>query len=59
MIESNIKAIFTFIAVDLNDASKLSIDEFISDYQEIKPIDLFWCIYVSNVWIDICRYNEG
>ncbi len=33
MIESNIKAIFTFIAVNLNDASKLNIDEFISDYQ--------------------------
>ena len=64
MIESNIKAIFTFIAVDLNDASKLSIDEFISDYQEIKPIEdpvtwisfgAFMCLMSGLIFADIMK----
>jgi len=64
MIESNIKAIFTFIAVNLNDASKLSIDEFISDYQEIKPIEdpvtwisfgAFMCLMSGLIFADIMK----
>ena len=64
MIESNIKAIFTFIVVNLNDASKLSIDEFISDYQEIKPIEdpvtwisfgAFMCLMSGLIFADIMK----
>jgi len=64
MIERNIKAIFTFIAVNLNDASKLSIDEFISDYQEIKPIEdpvtwisfgAFMCLMSGLIFADIMK----
>ena len=64
MIESNIKAIFTFIAVNLNDASKLNIDEFISDYQEIKPIEdpvtwisfgAFMCLMSGLIFADIMK----
>ncbi len=64
MIESNIKAIFTFIAVNSNDASKLSIDEFISDYQEIKPIEdpvtwisfgAFMCLMSGLIFADIMK----
>ena len=64
MIEINIKAIFTFIAVNLNDASKLSIDEFISDYQEIKPIEdpvtwisfgAFMCLMSGLIFADIMK----
>ena len=64
MIESNIKAIFTFIAVNLNDSSKLSIDEFISDYQEIKPIEdpvtwisfgAFMCLMSGLIFADIMK----
>ena len=64
MIEINIKAIFTFIAVNLNDASKLNIDEFISDYQEIKPIEdpvtwisfgAFMCLMSGLIFADIMK----
>ena len=64
MIESNIKAIFTSIAVNLNDASKLNIDEFISDYQEIKPIEdpvtwisfgAFMCLMSGLIFADIMK----
>jgi hypothetical protein len=64
MIESNIKDIFTFIEVNLNDASKISIDEFISDYQEIKPIEdpvtwisfgAFMCLMSGLIFADIMK----
>ena len=64
MIENNIKAIFTFIAVTLNDAGKPSIDEFISDYQEIKPIEdpviwisfgAFMCLMSGLIFADIMK----
>ena len=64
MIESNIKAIFTFLEVNINDASKLSIDEFISDYQEIKPIEdpvtwisfgAFICLMSGLIFADIMK----
>ena len=64
MIESNIKAIFTFLEVNINDASKLSIDEFISDYQEIKPIEdpvtwisfgAFMCLMSGLIFADIMK----
>ena len=64
MIESNIKAIFTFIAVNLNEAINPSIDEFISDYQEIKPIEdpvtwisfgAFMCLMSGLIFADIMK----
>ena len=44
MINSSIQNIITFITVSLDDANLQSIDEFISDYQQIKPIEdpVFW-----------------
>ena len=44
MINNIIKDIITFITVNLDEASIPSIDEFISDYQQIKPIEdpIFW-----------------
>ena len=44
MINNSIKDIITFITVNLDDAGIPSIDEFISDYQKIKPIEdpIFW-----------------
>ena len=41
MIISNIQNIITFIAVTIDDTN---IDEFISEYQQIKPIEdpIFW-----------------
>ena len=44
MINENIKDIITFITVSLDDPVSPIIDEFISDYQQIKPIEdpIFW-----------------
>ena len=64
MIESNIKGILTFIAVNLNEARKPSIDEFISDYQQIKPIEdpvtwisfgAFICLMSGLIFADIMK----
>ena len=44
MIHNSIRGTITFITVNINDADITSIDEFISDYQQIKPIEdpIFW-----------------
>ena len=44
MVNSNIQEIITIIAVNLDDAYVQEIDEFITEYQQIKPIEdpIFW-----------------
>ena len=64
MIDSNIKDIITFITVNLDDAEIPSIDEFISDYQQIKPIEdpvtwlsfgAFICLMSGLIFADIMK----
>jgi len=64
MINNNIKDIITFIAVNLDDSSMPRIDEFISDYQQIKPIEdpIFWlacgafvCLMSGLIFADIMK----
>ena len=64
MISNNIKVITTFIMVNLDDSSIPNIDEFISDYQQIKPIDdpvtwlsfgLFTCLMSGLIFADIMK----
>ena len=64
MININIQNIFTFIAISLDDANLANIDEFISDYQEIKPIEdpIFWlfcgsfiCLMSGLIFADIMK----
>tara|TARA_B100000965_G_scaffold162773_1_gene135630 strand:+ start:48 stop:506 length:459 start_codon:yes stop_codon:yes gene_type:complete len=64
MINNNIKDIITFIAVNLDDSSLPRIDEFISDYQQIKPIEdpIFWlacgafvCLMSGLIFADIMK----
>ena len=44
MINSNIQNIITFISASIDNANMANIDEFISEYQQIKPIEdpIFW-----------------
>jgi len=44
MINSNIQNITKFISVNLDDVKITNLDEFISEYQQIKPIEdpIFW-----------------
>ncbi len=64
MIFNNIKNIITFITVNLDDANIPNIDEFISDYQQIKPIQdpFFWlscgafiCLMSGLIFADIMK----
>ena len=64
MVNSTIKVIITFITVTLNDSDIPSIDEFISDYQQIKPIEdpVFWlscgafiCLMSGLIFADIMK----
>tara|TARA_Y100001968_G_scaffold260300_1_gene247854 strand:+ start:388 stop:846 length:459 start_codon:yes stop_codon:yes gene_type:complete len=64
MIEKNIKDLITFIAVNLDDAAIPSIDEFISDYQQIRPIEdpvtwisfgVFICLMSGLIFADIMK----
>ena len=64
MINNSIKDIITFITVNLDEAGIPSIDEFISDYQQIKPIEdpIFWlscgafiCIMSGLIFADIMK----
>ncbi len=64
MLNINIKNIITFIIVNLDDANISNIDEFISDYQQIKPIQdpIFWlscgvfiCLMSGLIFADIMR----
>ena len=64
MINTNIQTLTTFIEVNLNVASMPDIDEFISEYQQIKPIDdpIFWlscgafiCLMSGLIFADIMK----
>ena len=64
MVDNNIKGIITFITVNLDDASIPSIDEFIYDYQQIKPIEdpvtwlsfgAFICLMSGLIFADIMK----
>ena len=64
MINNSIKDIITFITVNLDEAGMPSIDEFISDYQQIKPIEdpIFWlscgafiCLMSGLIFADIMK----
>ena len=64
MIDTYIKYTITFITVNLDDAGIPSIDEFISDYQQIKPIEdpIFWlscgafiCLISGLIFADIMK----
>tara|TARA_B100000965_G_scaffold29831_1_gene22095 strand:- start:448 stop:906 length:459 start_codon:yes stop_codon:yes gene_type:complete len=66
MINSNIQNIITFIEINLEDVNIKSIDEFITDYQQIKPIQdpIFWiscgafiCFMSGLIFADIMKYK--
>ena len=64
MIHNSIRGTITLITVNINDADIPSIDEFISDYQQIKPIEdpIFWlscgafiCLMSGLIFADIMK----
>jgi len=64
MITINIQTLITFIAVNLDDAYLQNIDEYISEYQQIKPIEdpIFWlscgafiCLMSGLIFADIMK----
>ncbi len=64
MINSNIQNIITFIAINIDEANLPNIDEFISEYQQIKPIEdpIFWlscgafiCLMSGLIFADIMK----
>ncbi len=64
MINNTIRIIITFLTVNLSDAEIPSIDEFIADYQQIKPIEdpVFWlscgafiCLMSGLIFADIMK----
>ena len=64
MLISNIQNIITFIEISLDDPSIPNINEFISDYQQIKPIEdpIFWlscgafiCLMSGLIFADIMK----
>tara|TARA_B100000945_G_scaffold141851_1_gene113648 strand:- start:86 stop:544 length:459 start_codon:yes stop_codon:yes gene_type:complete len=64
MINNNIKDIITFITVKLEDSGSNGLDEFISDYQQIKPIEdpIIWlsfgafiCLMSGLIFADIMK----
>ena len=64
MISGNIKNIVIFITAILDESNLPSIDEFISDYQQIKPIEdpIFWlscgafiCLMSGLIFADIMK----
>ena len=64
MIKENIISIISFTTVNLENSSIPNIDEFISDYQQLKPIEdpLFWlslgafiCIMSGLIFADIMK----
>ena len=64
MLNIDIQSIIIFIMVNLNDTDTASIDEFISDYQQIKPIEdpIFWlscglfiCLMSGLIFADIMK----
>ena len=68
MISNYFKDTITFITVILDDLSTPSIDEFISDYQQIKPIEdpvnwlsfgVFICLMSGLIFADIMKSKLG
>ena len=64
MIDNTIKFLIKFITVNIDDAGLPSIDEFISDYQQIKPIEdpvtwlsfgAFICLMSGLIFADIMK----
>ncbi len=64
MINNYIKDIITFISVQTNDIDIQSVEGFIADYQQIKPIEdpLFWlscgafiCLMSGLIFADIMK----
>ena len=64
MININIQNIITFIAVNLDDAYIPNIDDYISEYQQINPIEdpIFWlscgafiCLMSGLIFADIMK----
>jgi len=64
MIQKYINDLLTFITFNLDDADIPNIDEFISDYQQIKPIEdpVFWlscgafiCLMSGLIFADIMK----
>ena len=64
MINNIIKNSITFIVANLDDAGVSSLDEFISDYQQLKPIEdpVFWlsigafiCFISGLIFADIMK----
>ena len=64
MIDNYLKDIITFITVNLDDSNIPNIDEFISEYQQIKPIEdpIFWlscgvfiCLISGLIFADIMK----
>tara|TARA_B100000965_G_scaffold374021_1_gene364963 strand:+ start:158 stop:616 length:459 start_codon:yes stop_codon:yes gene_type:complete len=64
MIETNIRGIITFISVNIDDEGISNIDQFISDYQQIKPIEdpitwisfgAFICLMSGLIFADIMK----
>lgn len=64
MVNINIQNIITFTAINLDDSNVPNIDEFISDYQQIKPIEdpIFWlscgafiCLMSGLIFADIMK----
>ena len=64
MINSNIQNLITFIVVEFNEANIQNADKFISEYQQIKPIEdpIFWlscgafiCLMSGLIFADIMK----
>ena len=64
MINSNIQNLITFIVVEFNEANIQNADKFISEYQQIKPIEdpIFWlscgafiCMMSGLIFADIMK----
>ena len=64
MIINNIRNLITFIAVSIDEANVSNIDGFISEYQQIKPIEdpIFWlscgvfiCLMSGLIFADIMK----
>ena len=64
MINNSIQNIITFITVNLDESDLPSINDFISDYQQIKPVEdpIFWlscgafiCLMSGLIFADIMK----
>ena len=64
MINSNLQNIITFISTSIDDENIQNLNEYISDYQQIKPIEdpIFWlscgafiCLMSGLIFADIMK----